>query len=449
MLIDRDQESGVVIMPRGSYVTLLTLGFGLQLLNGIQGPCKWPLSLRFSTWLDSSHGELHFNDTTMWGWKLNVDGISYSPNWQCFYFDEHTYEFILGITDPIKFKDSSNYVYVCLILKRVTEYSYRYYVNCGSSPQLNNERGILLPIKVDSPIKDHFCSDDSLITEYRMLIKLGTVPIAAVNCPRSIQGSFSYEIKSQSGSSVCNSSSSAKQICISGKHVQFHNEPCAMRVAYSVSGALMCVENLELNGTNYVMMYNYKDLDQEIDKKKVFRFICLAISSSRTELSISPVHCQVNQMPYEIPKSLNGSVITLAAISDICVTQDGGIIWAKSLFVLVGGTCGGGVVLAGVFVGIIIYCRRKKRSEKTERFDLPPSVQDMCSSKESIRSDASMQNNSDIYINLQDIKLYQRSTNVKQTAQSQKTVSKSATAKQYLQMTELVVNIVYFNLKQF
>ncbi|XP_052077898.1 myb-like protein X [Mytilus californianus] len=188
----------------------------------------------------------------------------------------------------------AKYIYLCVKFEQKdasSTDSYLYYFGSGltfdvqGSTQLSvgvYERIILLPTASTFTFAT-LCADKSTAAERtHVAIKDGTEDNAAITCPTSIHGTFSYS------DTTC--TSTFLDVCSTLTQFYFNYTVCADEQIFSAGGQLLCVYSSTSSNNNYLTLYNK---DASPDGTTNYQYACLVYSTSGTivSASINPKEC--------------------------------------------------------------------------------------------------------------------------------------------------------------
>lgn len=296
--------------------------FGLLQINNSYATCSWPTAFLNSNWHDSTRGIITFNTTTMQGWTYYTTSGAAITDWECVSSSTFSTDGrMIMVSKSFVTFGNTYYAYLCITLTKVTDYSYRYYINRDTDSNLKGERLFVYTVNTltDPGI---ICSDviGASGAEYQMLIKSGNESAAKVRCPWYFLGRYGYVHTYSNGTATCNSSTSEWTMCTDSQLMTFNYTKCQAKVANSMSNTVWCVANVIVGSTNYVMVFNGNDAESSIDNQNVYRFTCLAISGNRSSVSVSPKYCQANQTAFQLPSTTGGALVSLTTPRELCPT---------------------------------------------------------------------------------------------------------------------------------
>ncbi|KAL4229790.1 hypothetical protein ACF0H5_010181 [Mactra antiquata] len=260
----------------------------------------------------------------MSGWDFSPTSNTVISSWNCTSVSSYHVDgrIILITANSFELFSTVYYAYLCISITKVTDYSYRYYINQERQGLLNNERIFIYPAKTVGDAGIICSSTGASDGEYQSWIQDGFETSAKVDCPWSILGQYGYTVSYPNGQSTCDDTTSQLDMCTDEQQMTFDYTTCSVNVAYSVSDTVWCVDNVPVDGTNYVMLFNGNDGDDVIDDTSYYRFTCMALSDDMGTASVSPGYCQHGQTSDSFPISTSGlsigSILTFSSPQATC-----------------------------------------------------------------------------------------------------------------------------------
>ncbi|VDI36257.1 Hypothetical predicted protein, partial [Mytilus galloprovincialis] len=215
------------------------------------------------------------------------------------------------------------------------------------------ERIILLPTASTFNF-DSLCADKSTAAERtHVAIKDGTEDSAAITCPTSIHGTFSYS------DTTC--TSTFLDVCSTLTQFYFNYTVCADEQIFSAVGQLLCVFTSTSGNNNYLTLYNK-------DASPTYQYACLVYSTSDTivSASINPKECFDSTL--QTPTSTvhpDGVTRTFTNYGDYPSSSptSTNLLW---LYILIA------IIIILIIIAIIIlicYLKRKKKRKEQKKAD--------------------------------------------------------------------------------
>lgn len=293
----------------------------------VLGNCTWPTIFANSSWMESAHNLLNFTADTMTGYIFVATagdiGTSIS-NWKCHSTDWYTTNnsLILRSTTTFKPYNVSVYGYMCWKLQKITDKSFRYYLQAREETGVGNGR-ILMKSDPASSNFSELCSVGQtflpLDSEYRVLIKSDGIQSAKINCPYTFLAKYSYTSTgtSPSPSEYADCLGDTLDMCSDNTQMT-QGGTCSEKLTNSRSNTVWCVDTVPSNGNNYITIYN-NDSIAVIDDATTFRFSCLAVSANNTLLSVTFSWCKNGLIPDQLySDSTRSSVANLILNGSRC-----------------------------------------------------------------------------------------------------------------------------------
>ncbi|WAQ98127.1 SVEP1-like protein [Mya arenaria] len=241
------------------------------------------------------------------GWSFLLDGQNVSQ-WQCTNADHFATEGYLMLRSVLTFDqfNAPYYAYLCLRMARLTDHSFRYYIEAPEQVKIGRARYLIAPSGTYS-LKTEMCYQQfgSEGSEYEVLIRSGAEGSAAVSCPWVFLGEYDYTHETSGGVVTCTGSGDTWDTCSDNTLMTFDLNACATKVAYSDTSTVTCVDTVPSGGDNYVTVYN----SGTTDGVNTFQFACFAVSDDKTAASVAPSFCRKSMSSASFPTDANGNLI--------------------------------------------------------------------------------------------------------------------------------------------
>ncbi|XP_078324224.1 uncharacterized protein LOC144622567 [Crassostrea virginica] len=274
------------------------IGWSLCLISihSVDGACSFP-PLWEGEWYDSLHGDITLNATmsTVAGWVYDAYNQPVTP-FTCVSENSTSNQLLFIGDQQINLFSSTFNVFVCIQWRKITDYSYLFYVIGDVEPNINGNRRA--KVELNDPSKTIFSTADYCkatigpgVEEYNVLVKKGFESSVVQWCPTSLLGRFTY-VHNDGATSSC-ASSSELHVCPTWTRMTFDYTKCATKQAFSNEGVVDCIETIEKDGTYFTTVFN----NGSADNANFYRFSCLAVSVSGNVVYISDSKgsCQANQ----------------------------------------------------------------------------------------------------------------------------------------------------------
>nr|XP_022322382.1 uncharacterized protein LOC111123938 isoform X5 [Crassostrea virginica] len=260
------------------------------------GACSFP-PLWEGEWYDSLHGDITLNASmsTVAGWVYDAYNQPVTP-FTCVSENSTSNQLLFIGDQQINLFSSTFNVFVCIQWRKITDYSYLFYVIGDVEPNINGNRRA--KVELNDPSKTIFSTADYCkatigpgVEEYNVLVKKGFESSVVQWCPTPLLGRFTY-IHNDGTTSSC-ASSSELHVCPTWTRMTFDYTKCATKQAFSNEGVVDCIETIEKDGTYFTTVFN----NGSVDNANFYRFSCLAVSVSGNVVYISDSKgsCQANQ----------------------------------------------------------------------------------------------------------------------------------------------------------
>ncbi|XP_048778551.2 uncharacterized protein LOC125682176 [Ostrea edulis] len=273
--------------------------------------CTFPLSS--GSWTDSEYGTVQFSGSIMFMSQKGFGTGDTSTNWTCDTVSGSNYLARTVTTVSLTYGAIGTlqlYLYICMDITMVTQYSYYYYQQTEDSVDLGRMKG---SVSATYGVSD-VCTTTIPVGLFQVLVKQGSEGSAMATCPSPVLGSFTYTY--YDGSTACGTDSDWDG-CSDSSRISLNYTLCNKVVLYSVGGNLGCVVNIQSGSDYYVGLYNF---DTTVDGAATRRYICLVISSGTyVNISQSPDHCQASQSAHVIPAS--GALLSLSQTASCVATS--------------------------------------------------------------------------------------------------------------------------------
>ncbi|CAG2219346.1 unnamed protein product [Mytilus edulis] len=333
----------------------------------IEPACSNPLPFAgSSTWRTSSRGTWTINagQTQIQNFEVTTSSatgpVKYTMDCEDDTTDTDGYTLLKSSTTVNLFGGPKN-IYVCVKFEQKdasSTDSYLYYFGSSSTTLAAGtyERIILLPTSSTFNF-DSLCADKSTAAERtHVAIKDGTEDSAAITCPTSIHGTFSYS------DTTC--TSTFLDVCSTLTQFYFNYTVCADEQIFSAVGQLLCVFTSTSGNNNYLTLYNK-------DASPTYQYACLVYSTSDTivSASINPKECFDSTL--QTPTSTvhpDGVTRTFTNYGDsVCYPSSSptstNLLW---LYILIA------IIIILIIIAIIIlicYLKRKKKRKEQKKAD--------------------------------------------------------------------------------
>ncbi|XP_052792073.1 uncharacterized protein LOC128226224 [Mya arenaria] len=291
--------------------------------ESVPGQCEFPSQFQNSVWLDSDKGELQFTANTMAGWelrtKLNALDSIVEPNWECFHTESDTDSTYILLKTPaaIRLFDVEYDTYLCMQMKKISTFSYYYYLLWAQQDIANQERiTIKQPGTSINDPKAELCLATSQTqvypseNEYHILLKQGNEADAIQDCPTTFYGQYNYSVTDTSGPVTCDSGTGDWDVCTDYQRMTFNYTSCNTKIASSANGSVACVFSMTSGSNTLVTVYN-EDASVVAGYERFTCFISSISSDGSLELSQSPGSCPKDQIPTSVPSLANGTGVGL------------------------------------------------------------------------------------------------------------------------------------------
>lgn len=286
------------------YLKMILRYFVLILIPYTESACSFPLSA--GSWTDSKYGTVQFSGSTMFMSQRGYGTGATSTNWTCDTASGSRYLARTTSTVILNYGSIGNlqlYLYICMDITMVTQYSYYYYQQTEDSVDLGRMKGSVTATYLMSDV----CTTTISAELFQVLVKQGSETSAMTTCPSLLLGSFRYIY--YDGSTHCGSGSEWDG-CTDSSRVKVNYTLCSRTVAYSAGGELGCVVSIQSGSSYYVGLYNF---DTTVDGAATRRYTCLTLSSGTyLNISQSPDHCQASQSAHVVPTS--GALLSLTQL---------------------------------------------------------------------------------------------------------------------------------------
>ncbi|XP_065928017.1 uncharacterized protein [Magallana gigas] len=229
--------------------------------------CTFPFT---GTWVTSNRGTWTVTSSSIQNFKLRVNVAAASLyTMECFSSDG-TYYVLKSTEIFYPFTTAPTYIYTCMTFSKQSDNKYLYTMNTEESTvvSLVFERVIALSTSAPAPAQSAVCTDTTNLGKERdhVALQSGFEVAAAVTCPTSIHGTWSY---SYSGLTC---SSTTLETCSDKTKFAYNNTECAENPMFSAAGTLYCVYSATSGDSTYVTLYN---VDGSVTSPTTFQFSCM------------------------------------------------------------------------------------------------------------------------------------------------------------------------------
>ncbi|KAK3097990.1 hypothetical protein FSP39_015096 [Pinctada imbricata] len=310
--------------------TRQTDGSGILTLTLLDGVCSLPGDLN-ATWYDSDLDLITFdNDRSKVtsGWPITVFNTTVSQ-WTC-QNQNITNQYMLFKSDEIIEEGGIKYnVFKCIQWRKITPYSYRYYIMNDEDVNAGNVRVLVETYDpaVNNWPTDVYCNPAAGPgpEEYNVLVKQGHVTESKQWCPIPMRGIFSY-IHNDGTTNTCGSGTSKMTLCPAWSTMSFNYSLCSTVQAFSQEGTVYCIDTVEDSGTYFTTVIN----PGHVDDSTYFRFTCFAfnVSGSLVYASDSKGSCEKGQNPKTKTTDGSGTLI-MTTLYGSCSLPSG---WTNSWY---------------------------------------------------------------------------------------------------------------------
>lgn len=341
-------------------------------ISELDTACSGTLPLSAGTWKTSSRGIWTVDDTrsNISNFELTISSADGAFNVIMNCEDDTTDNdgyILLKTASPYLIDGISKYIYTCIFFaKQTTATNNAYYFYLGVEQTTISagvyEQIVLLPTSISFPFSTICSSKSRSPDRTHVTIKAGTEDTAAITCPSSIQGTFSYS------DTTC--SNTFLDVCSTTTHFNFNYSICAETQLFSAGGDLQCVYSGSSGSYNYIILYNN---DNSPDGSTHYQFVCLVYSTGDViKASINPEECFDSSL--QSPTSTThprGIVRSFTKYNDsACYTSLATAGKSDSMIGVIVGVTVSMVTVVIIVIVMVFYCKRGKNRTKvisTER----------------------------------------------------------------------------------
>ncbi|XP_061164537.1 uncharacterized protein LOC133173572 [Saccostrea echinata] len=257
---------------------------------------------------------MSFANSSVIGWELTAYGDHVS-SWTC---QDNANGLYLFKGDKI-LDTSSGYknALICIDVKKLTPYSYQYYVRSDTDSNASNLRVYIEThnSSVMSWNTSDYCTPTSgpLVEEYHVIVRKGYESSVKQWCPIPLLGNFTYT--HNDGTTTTCSGNSGLTVCPSWTTMEFDYSKCPTIQAFSSEGQVNCVHSTYGGSTFYTTVLS----PGIVDDVNYYKFTCYAISStgSSVYLSDSRGMCEAGQTS-TVKQSDGSGTLTLTSTENCC-----------------------------------------------------------------------------------------------------------------------------------
>ncbi|XP_021347576.1 uncharacterized protein LOC110446646 [Mizuhopecten yessoensis] len=288
--------------------------------------------------------------------------MSYSVSSLDFACEENQgYKYLLKSTTTTLVFGSYIYGYLCIDLRRVSQYKYYYYI--GTTVEQTVNEHIYGRVAATTVTMADACNRAEPYEEstYVMLVKDGAAysSLGEASCTGLLANYGSITVQDYTGATSC--SGSSVNGCSDRTQLQFTYASCATSMVFSSGGLFMCMRATTYGDYIYLALWNN---DTTVDDSSTYRFTCMAISldGSNAYVTEYPRYCKdTSQTSVAVPTP--GLIMQFSGQTETCeIIVDGA---TYLMFIVIMVTLGPLVILGLVVLACLCHkngCPCSKKS---------------------------------------------------------------------------------------
>ncbi|XP_033742589.1 uncharacterized protein LOC117329019 isoform X2 [Pecten maximus] len=331
-----------------------------QWIKHSEGACTFPTEL-VGEWYSAHKGLLTFNSTALTSYPIAMSASVTSLDFTC--EEQSGYKYFLRATQTAFIFGNDYRGYLCIDLRRVSEYKYYYYM--GTKLSATNNDNIYARVDGLTVAMADACNepepyhDGSFIT----LIKNGSVESghAQATCPEQFLARYdNVTVANADGSTTC--TGSAFDACTDKTVLNHTYASCTSGLIFSSGGSLTCLHSIVNDSFTFLSVWNN---DVTVDGSTTFRFSCYIISQNGdvTYATEVPYYCSDSS---HTSTSVTSPGIThvYSSRTETCVATSSLPDYVTYIIVIIVG-----VVVLVILIIVMVCCikNRKKLKECCKR----------------------------------------------------------------------------------
>ncbi|XP_060065147.1 uncharacterized protein LOC132545481 [Ylistrum balloti] len=324
------------------------------------GACTFPSEVD-GAWYSAHKGLLTFNSTTLFGYPIAMSALVTSLDFTC--EEQSGYKYFLRATETAFIFRDDYRGYLCIELRRVSQYKYYYYM--GTKLSSTNNDNIYARVDGLTVAMADACNepepyhDGAFIT----LIKNGSLESghAEATCPEQFLAKYeNVTISNADGSTAC--TGSTFDACTDKTIMNHTHASCTSGLVFSSGGALTCLHSIINDNFTYLSVWNN---DVTVDGSTTYRFSCFVISQTGdvTYATEVPNYCTDSSQTSTSVTS-PGIAYVYSARTETCVATSALPEYTTYIIVIIAGFLG---LIVLIIVMVICIKKRKKLKEFCKR----------------------------------------------------------------------------------
>ncbi|XP_021375921.1 uncharacterized protein LOC110464807, partial [Mizuhopecten yessoensis] len=239
------------------------------------GACTFPTEID-GEWYSAHKGILTFNSTTMAGYPIAMSALVPSLDFTC--EEQSGFKYLLRATETAFIFGNNFRGFLCIDLRRVSQYKYYYYM--GTKISSTNNDNIYARVDGVTVAMADACNepepyhDGAFIT----LIKNGSVESghAQATCPEQLLAKYdNVTVSNAAESTPC--TGSTVDACSDTTILNHTYASCTSGLIFSSGGSLTCLHSVVSDNFTYLSVWNN---DVTVDGSTTYRFSCFVISQT-------------------------------------------------------------------------------------------------------------------------------------------------------------------------
>lgn len=328
--------------------------FFIVIISSTDASCSFPSEIS-GVWYSAHKGALTFNDTHLTGYPIYMSVAVQSLNFSC---EESSGDYyMLKATETAFIFNNDIRAYLCLYLKRISEY--KYYYQLGTTVDPTNNDHIKGTLEGSTVVMSDVCNRATPYeaSTYIVLVKDGSPAsgMGEATCSNALLANYgSVSITDASGTSC--TSTTFDGCTVKTGHTYTYDGGCST-IPFSSSGNFVCMRSVTSNGYSYLSVWNNDTSVATGD----YQFSCLVISQSSSGLTAYatevPNYCSdTTQTSTALPSgATEGNIYVFSSQTESCATSVEGqsnAVFYATIFL-------GSLTLIAVTVLIVVLLKTK------------------------------------------------------------------------------------------